>query len=877
MKIKQRYFILGVGILCVLMIAIVIGSDINKKSTDVLVSEKETITERDTIDKQGESKEEVGKANQYRSQTGNYNYGEALQKAILFYELQRSGDLTEQIRCNWRGDSGLSDGKDVGLDLTGGWYDAGDHVKFNLPMAYTSTMLAWSVIEDEEVYKETNQYDYILSELRWVNDYLIKCHPKEEVYYFQVGDGGADHAFWGAAEILQMERPSYKVDINNPGSAVCGEGAAALAASSMVFKKVDSDYASTCLKTAKSLYALAEKMKGDSGYDAVAGAYYKSWSGYYDELAFAGAWLYLATGEEVYLEKAKTYADLYAGGDINTANYTWAHSWDDVHYGAALLLARITGEELYKKAIENNLDFWTVGVEGKKIQYTPKGLAWLDTWGSLRYATTTAFLASIYSEWEGCSKEKQQIYQAFALSQAEYALGSSGRSFMIGYGENYPKNPHHRTAHGGWENNVSGAPSQNRHILVGALVGGPNVNDEYKDERSDYTANEVACDYNAGFTGLLAKMYKKYGGVPIENLTAIEEVGEELYIKAGINAEDSQNEKHYIEVKALVYNHTAWPARVTDNLSFKYFLDLTDYIKAGGVPSDLITSYNNSSGKVMISKVLPWYESKHLYYVEVDLIGHTLYPGGQSEQRLEVQFRISGNSKWDYTQDYSYIDLKGTSSNQLTQAQHFALYDRGILVFGSEPGQGTPLVNKPQTTEKTNSNPAKENVNSSNNREEKLQTDGGEVELKQTNASNSKSNTINLNLEIKGKKESQFDLKDLSIHYYYTSDTQDKQQFWCDNAQIDMNKEPWYINLNSNISGKIMRMDQVKDGADHYLEIHFNNKDINLAGEGKITLGIRITNDQWKEYDQSNDYSYKNSDHIVIYYKGEVISGKEPK
>ena len=74
-----------------------------------------------------------------------------------------------------------------------------------------------------------------------------------------------------------------------------------------------------------------------------------------------------------------------------------------------------------------------------------------------------------------------------------------------------------------------------------------------------------------------------------------------------------------------------------------------------------------------------------------------------------------------------------------------------------------------------------------------------------------------------------------------------------------------------------MRMDQVKDGADHYLEIHFNNKDISLAGEGKITLGIRITNDQWKEYDQSNDYSYKNSDHIVIYYKGEVISGKEPK
>ena len=30
-------------------------------------------------------------------------------------------------------DSCLDDGKDVGLDLTGGWFDAGDHVKFNHP------------------------------------------------------------------------------------------------------------------------------------------------------------------------------------------------------------------------------------------------------------------------------------------------------------------------------------------------------------------------------------------------------------------------------------------------------------------------------------------------------------------------------------------------------------------------------------------------------------------------------------------------------------------------------------------------------------------------------------------------------------------------
>ena len=47
-----------------------------------------------------------------------FNYAEALQKSLLFYEAQRSGDLPASNRLNWRGDSGLQDGSDVGRDLT---------------------------------------------------------------------------------------------------------------------------------------------------------------------------------------------------------------------------------------------------------------------------------------------------------------------------------------------------------------------------------------------------------------------------------------------------------------------------------------------------------------------------------------------------------------------------------------------------------------------------------------------------------------------------------------------------------------------------------------------------------------------------------------
>ena len=46
-------------------------------------------------------------------------------------------------------------------------------------------------------------------------------------------------------------------------------------------------------------------------------------------------------------------------------------------------------------------------------------------------------------------------------------------------------------------------------ILYGALVGGPNENDQYTDDRGDYIANEVACDYNAGWQGTLAALIQQ--------------------------------------------------------------------------------------------------------------------------------------------------------------------------------------------------------------------------------------------------------------------------------------------------------------------------------------------------------------------------------
>lgn len=610
-----------------------------------------------------------------------HNYGEVLQKAIFFYEVQRSGKLPDKLRLNWRGDSGLSDGADNNVDLTGGWYDAGDHVKFNLPMAYSVTMLNWAIHENEAALQKSGQLVYLMENIKWASDYLMKCHTAPNEFYYQVGDGSADHAWWGPAEVMPMPRPSYKVTLKLPGSTVVGEAAAALAATAITFQPVDPAYAERCLKHARELFDFADTTKSDEGYIFAEG-FYKSWSGFYDELSWAAAWLYLATGNNEYLSKAERYVSQWQREtDGQAIYYKWAHCWDDKHYGAALLLARITGKAIYKTVMEDHLDWWTVGCRGDRITYVD-GLAWLSQWGSLRYATTTAFLASVYANWPGCSPEKAAIYREFAKSQVDYALGTNSqqRSFVVGYGQNPPKHPHHRTAHGSWANNME-IPSENRHIIYGALVGGPAAAGIYVDKINNYVCNEVACDYNAGFVGVLAEMYRLYGGDPIPDFNGIESKSHDEFFTEARIVDAGPN---FTVVSVALYNWSGWPARMTDQLSFRYYVDLSEYLKTGGKAEAVKVSVKADNAVKVRTSMLKRLQG-NVYYVVVDLSGTPIFPGGLQHCRKEVELRFTAPAKssWDPQNDPSYQNL---NQDTFIKTQWIPVYDRGNLVFGVEPG-----------------------------------------------------------------------------------------------------------------------------------------------------------------------------------------------
>lgn len=67
-----------------------------------------------------------------------FNSAEALQKSLFFYEAQQSGALSPNNRVEWRGPACLADGQDIGRDLSGGWFDAGNHRTANQTMSFAA-------------------------------------------------------------------------------------------------------------------------------------------------------------------------------------------------------------------------------------------------------------------------------------------------------------------------------------------------------------------------------------------------------------------------------------------------------------------------------------------------------------------------------------------------------------------------------------------------------------------------------------------------------------------------------------------------------------------------------------------------------------------
>ena len=362
-------------------------------------------------------------------------------------------------------------------EIKGGWYDAGDHVKFNLPMSYSASMLAWGLYQYPDGIEKCGEMTNYVNNLEFVLDYLADCDLGDEVVY-QVGNGTIDHTWWGPVELYEYgmadagtsyeeARQVYKA--SEGCSCVFGGMAAALAAGYCALDgRIDESKRSDYLAHAENIFKLADASKSDDVYNnSNASNFYRS-SHFYDELFYAANWLYIATGDKSYLSKAEGYIpNLGKELGSNEMKYSWEQCWDDTMQGGLLLYAINTKDPVYIERVEKHVknDVYNIKkVDGK--------LAYFDSWGCARYAETAAFIVSVASDTVLADKDTSD-YEAFAKTQVDYVLGDNplGQSYVVGYGDKPAHNAHHRTAHASWKNDIY-TPVQNRHTLYGALVGG---------------------------------------------------------------------------------------------------------------------------------------------------------------------------------------------------------------------------------------------------------------------------------------------------------------------------------------------------------------------------------------------------------------------
>ncbi|XP_058744261.1 endoglucanase 8-like [Vicia villosa] len=469
-----------------------------------------------------------------RSMGLKHNYGEALSKSILFFEGQRSGKLPPTQRMSWRKDSAFEDGFQLDddrffdkVDLVGGYYDAGDNVKFNFPMAFSTTMLSWSVIEFGK-FMGQSELNNALDAIAWATDYFLKSTNTPGFVFAQVGDPFGDHNCWERPEDMDTPRTAFFVSSENPGSEVSAEIAAALASSSIAFRKFGHNvgYSQRLLQRAITVFEFADKYRGS--YNDSLGPYvcpfYCDYGGYQDELVWGAAWLLRAT-------KIPNYWN-YIKQNIHNVKNFGEFGWDSKDAGINVLVSKLLVNNPASKHFTLNADKFVCAVLPESplvsVSYSRGGLLFKTSGSNMQHATAYSFLLLVYAGYLNQANKKidcgggviasSMRLQQLAKSQVDYILGSNplSMSYMVGYGQKFPKRIHHRASSlpsidqhsnqidckGGSSYFESQNPNPN--LLLGAVVGGPNINDEYVDSRADFVHSEPTTYINAPLVGVLA-------------------------------------------------------------------------------------------------------------------------------------------------------------------------------------------------------------------------------------------------------------------------------------------------------------------------------------------------------------------------------------
>lgn len=472
-------------------------------------------------------------------------FAEAADAMLGFLRQQRCGFNPYLDAVCHRFDGRTADGPRPGgsfLPASGGWHDAGDTLKYLITSSNATAQLLLAYLVAPGIWKDrvndlgqsgANGRADVLDEARWGLEWMLRLHPSAAELYHMVGDD-RDHSGWRLPPEDQSDygwgKGSYRTVYFATGAPqglgryrsestgvanISGRYAAAMALAYQVWRNVpgEADFARTCLRAGREVYALGKKQPGVQQGNSYGAPYRYNENTWADDMEWGAAELYRATGEAAFLADARRYAAAIGStswmGRDTTLHYEFYPFMNAGHYrlhgasGAGSATARqVSG--FYREGLETTMEAgrrnpWNIGVP--------------FIWCSNNLVVALATQGIMYER-----MTRSSAYRRFLVRQRDWLFGVNpwGTSMFTGLGAVAPTDVHSPTI-------------QLKKIPVaGGLVDGPvtesiftslrgvslsrpdafapfqSAQAVYHDDWQDYSTNEPTMDGTASAVLLMA-------------------------------------------------------------------------------------------------------------------------------------------------------------------------------------------------------------------------------------------------------------------------------------------------------------------------------------------------------------------------------------
>lgn len=504
---------------------------------------------------------------------GNEVYSELLYDSLNYFYQNRSGieieskyitsgdadalareaghakDMAE-IEQTW-GYSGSSGS----IDVTGGWYDAGDHGKY----VVNGGLSLWLMQNQYETAKtfgfekayadgtmnipeNSNGAPDLLDEARWEMEWMLKMMVESGEYEGMAYHKAHDEK-WTALGIAPADDEMKRI-VKPPTTAATLNLAACAAQAARLWKGIDDDFSEKCLEAAKKAYDAAKanpKMYAPLD-EAIGGGAYGD-DDVTDEFYWAASELFVTTGDDKYHDDMEA-SDVFLkcpvtmdGGESVGANgsFDWGHvaalgtfsislnkdAVDSLDYETAVDNIVKASDEFIKLEEQQG---YGLPYASSQISYEDKDKGYI--WGSNSVVADNAVVLSY-----AYLLTKEDKYMDGALGGMDYLLGRNAMdySYVTGYGTHSVENPHHRYWAGSIDENFPKAPK-------GVLSGGPNSGMQdpwvqgsgwkkgeiapqkcYLDHIEAWSVNECTINWNASLAWLTGFVAQENGGIKADD------------------------------------------------------------------------------------------------------------------------------------------------------------------------------------------------------------------------------------------------------------------------------------------------------------------------------------------------------------------------